>query len=160
MKFPGLLIFLPPENHHGTPLGSVNIFLAENESHSYPNMCATFGCGPTVVSKKGGYRQTDGNCSVISRLRSPCVCSVIKNQQRRIGLILSRFILVLDAVHSTGNLPNIYIYNVIYIYIYIYNYYTHLIQVFENGVKEDGMLSSFFNVYEINKLFFSVQLSM
>ena len=54
MKFPGLLIFLPPENHHGTPLGSVNIFLAENESHIYPNMCATFGCGPTVVSKKGG----------------------------------------------------------------------------------------------------------
>ena len=22
-------------------------------------MCAKFGCGPTVVSKKGGYRQTD-----------------------------------------------------------------------------------------------------
>ena len=85
-------------------------------------MCATFGCGPTVVSKKrGGYRQTDGNCSFISRLRSQCVCSVIQNQQRRIGLMLSRFILVLDAVHSTGNLPNIYIYiyNVIYIYIYI-----------------------------------------
>ena len=93
----------------------------------------------------GGYRQIDGNCSFISRLRGPCVCSVIHNQQRRIGLMLSRFILVLDAVHSTGNLPN-----VIYIYIYIYNYYTHLIQVFENGVKEDGMLSPFFNVYEIN----------
>ena len=35
-------------------------FLAQNESHIYPNMCAKFGCGPTVVSKKrGGYRQTD-----------------------------------------------------------------------------------------------------
>ena len=34
--------------------------LAENESHIYPNMCAKFGCSPTVVSKKrGGYRQTD-----------------------------------------------------------------------------------------------------
>ena len=29
-------------------------FLAENESHIYPNMCAKFGCGPTVVSKKRG----------------------------------------------------------------------------------------------------------
>ena len=36
-------------------------FLADNESHIYPNMCAKFGCGPTVVSKKkwGGYRQSD-----------------------------------------------------------------------------------------------------
>ena len=34
-------------------------FLDENESHIYPNMCAKFGCGPTVVSKKLGYRQTD-----------------------------------------------------------------------------------------------------
>ena len=36
-------------------------FLAENESHIYPNMCAKFGCGPTVVSKGGGGtdRQTD-----------------------------------------------------------------------------------------------------
>ena len=84
-------------------------------------MCAKFGCGPTVVSKKGGGgtdRQTE-TAALYSRLRSPCVCSVIQNQQRRIGLMLSRFILVLDAVHSTGNLPNIYIYNVLYIYIYI-----------------------------------------
>ena len=29
-------------------------------------MCAKFGCGPTVVSEKGGgYRQTEGNCSFI-----------------------------------------------------------------------------------------------
>ena len=27
------------------------MFLAENESHIYPNMCAKFGCGPTVLSK-------------------------------------------------------------------------------------------------------------
>ena len=39
--------------------------LDENESHIYPNMCAKFGCGPTVVSKRGGgvqtgrHRQTD-----------------------------------------------------------------------------------------------------
>ena len=25
----------------------------------YPNMCAKFGCVPTVVSKRGGHRQTD-----------------------------------------------------------------------------------------------------
>ena len=44
------------------PLGSggSHVFLAENESHIYPNMCAKFGCGPTVVSEKnGGYRQTN-----------------------------------------------------------------------------------------------------
>ena len=29
------------------------VFSAENESHIYPNMCAKFGRGPTVVSKKG-----------------------------------------------------------------------------------------------------------
>ena len=34
-------------------------FLAENECHIDPNMCAKFGCGPTVVSKKGGGVQTD-----------------------------------------------------------------------------------------------------
>ena len=36
--------------------------LAENESNIYPNMCAKFGCGLTVVSKKRGIqtdRQTD-----------------------------------------------------------------------------------------------------
>ena len=37
----------------------VKFLLAENESHVYPNMCAKFGCGPTVVSKKGGGVQTD-----------------------------------------------------------------------------------------------------
>ena len=37
------------------------ICLGANESHIYPNMCAIFGCGPTVVSKEkgGGYRHTD-----------------------------------------------------------------------------------------------------
>ena len=33
-------------------------FLAENVSHINPNMCAKFGCGPMVVSKRGGV-QTD-----------------------------------------------------------------------------------------------------
>ena len=63
MTFPGLLIFLPPKAL-GTTLGwgGSNIFLAENESHICPNMCAKFSRGPTVVSKKGGVqtdRQTD-----------------------------------------------------------------------------------------------------
>ena len=37
------------------------IYLGSNDSHIYPNMCAIFGCGPTVVSReKGGtYRHTD-----------------------------------------------------------------------------------------------------
>ena len=43
--------------------------VAQNESRIYPNMCAKFGCGATVVSKKGGGgtdRQTDKeNCSFI-----------------------------------------------------------------------------------------------
>ena len=40
-------------------MGWVQLLLAENESNIYPNMFAKFGCGPTVVSKKGGYRHTD-----------------------------------------------------------------------------------------------------
>ncbi len=40
--------------------GVGNFFISQNESRIYPNMCAKFGCGPTVVSKRGeGYRQTD-----------------------------------------------------------------------------------------------------
>ena len=33
----------------------------KSQSRIYPNMCAKFGCGPTVVSNKkgGGYKQTD-----------------------------------------------------------------------------------------------------
>ena len=43
------------------PLGrGRSIFLGESESRIYPNRCAKFGCGPTVVSKGGGgYRQRD-----------------------------------------------------------------------------------------------------
>ena len=53
MTFPGLLIFLPRK----TPWGGVGqFFLGEGQSHTYPNMCAKFGRGPTVVSEKGGYR--------------------------------------------------------------------------------------------------------
>ena len=46
----------------GPPWGGVGeFFLAENEFHIYPNMCAKFGCGLTVVSKKGvqTHRQMD-----------------------------------------------------------------------------------------------------
>ena len=53
------------------PLGGVGqFFLGESQSRIYPNMCAKFGCGPTVVSKKRGGgvqtdRQTNGHCSFI-----------------------------------------------------------------------------------------------
>ena len=41
-------------------VGKFYFCLAQNESGIYPNMCAKFGCGPTVVSKKrGGGVQTD-----------------------------------------------------------------------------------------------------
>ena len=41
------------------PLGwGGSIFLGESQSRIYPNMCAKFGCGPTVVSKKKGGRET------------------------------------------------------------------------------------------------------
>ena len=45
------------------PWGEVGqFFLAENESHIYPNMCAKFGCRPTVMSKKnGGFRERETN---------------------------------------------------------------------------------------------------
>ena len=44
-------------------------FLAQNESRIYPNMCAKFGCGPTVVSKKkGGYRQADRQTKISAAL--------------------------------------------------------------------------------------------
>ena len=37
------------------PLGwGGSILLGESQSRIYPNMCAKFGCGPTVVSKGGG----------------------------------------------------------------------------------------------------------
>ena len=68
MIFPGLLICWHPKNSHGTLLGGAGqFFFAEDESHIYPNMCAKFGCGPTVVSKGGGGtdRQTKGTCSFI-----------------------------------------------------------------------------------------------
>ena len=39
----------------GIPLGwGGSFFLAESQSRIYSNICAKFGCGPTVVSKKGG----------------------------------------------------------------------------------------------------------
>ena len=40
-------------------MGWVN-FVGDSQSCIYPNMCAKLGCGPTVVSKKGGTdRETD-----------------------------------------------------------------------------------------------------
>ena len=60
--FPDFLLFCPLKTPMGPPCGGVgHIFLAENESHIYPNMRAKFGCDPTVVSKKnwGTDRQTD-----------------------------------------------------------------------------------------------------
>ena len=39
-------------------------FLGSNESHINPNIYAKFGREPTVVSKKGGYRQTDRQTKV------------------------------------------------------------------------------------------------
>ena len=58
MKFPGLLTF------------DSNFFKTENESHIYPNMCAKFGCGPTVLSKKkgGGTDRQRETAALYSRL--------------------------------------------------------------------------------------------
>ena len=75
MTFPGLLIFGPPKTPPTSPwdpsgVGWV-IFLAQNECRIYPNMCAKFGCGPTVVSKKRGVqtdRQTEKIAALYSRL--------------------------------------------------------------------------------------------
>ena len=65
MTFPGLLICLPRK----TPWGGVGqFFLGEGQSHTYPNMCAKFGRGPTVVSEKRGVQtdtQTKGHYSFI-----------------------------------------------------------------------------------------------
>ena len=52
-------------------LGQTN--LAENESHIYPNMCAKFVCGPTVVSKKGGGGGTDRQTKKTAALYRRCV---------------------------------------------------------------------------------------
>ena len=35
-----------------------SIFLGESQSRIYPHMCATFGRGPTVVSKGGSTENT------------------------------------------------------------------------------------------------------
>ena len=38
--------------------GGGAICLGANESHTYPNMCAIFGYGPTVVSREKGGTDT------------------------------------------------------------------------------------------------------
>ena len=49
-------------------------FLGESQSRIYPNMCAKFGCGSTIVSERGGGgvhtdKQTDkGTLQLYSRL--------------------------------------------------------------------------------------------
>ena len=58
MKFPG------PLNPPNSPWAGSIFFSCEWLSYIYPNMCAKFGCGPTVVSKNRGVqihldRQTD-----------------------------------------------------------------------------------------------------
>ena len=74
MTFHGLLIFDSPKTpqHPHSGVGWVNFFLAQNESSIYPNMCAKFGCGPTVMSKKRGVqtdRQTKKTAALYSRFR-------------------------------------------------------------------------------------------
>ena len=58
-----------------SPWGGVGqFFLGESQSHVYLNkiMCVKFGCGPTVVSTRGGGgtdRQTDkGTAALYSRM--------------------------------------------------------------------------------------------
>ena len=56
-----------------------SIFLGESQSRIYPNMCAKFGCGPTIVSKKGGGtdRETRDTAALYSRCRrNPCSYNV------------------------------------------------------------------------------------
>ena len=52
MAFPRLYDCRPPWG------GVSKVFLAENQSRIYPNMCAKFSCGPMVVSKRGGGTDT------------------------------------------------------------------------------------------------------
>ena len=66
----GLLGDVSAVSVSGIPLGwGGSICLGESQSHVYPNkiMCVKFGCGPTVVSTRGGGtdRQTKGHCSFI-----------------------------------------------------------------------------------------------
>ena len=51
-------------------------FLGSNQSHIYPNMCAKFGCSPTVVSKKGGVQTSAGSILDISKYRDTCERSI------------------------------------------------------------------------------------
>ena len=74
-------------------VGWVNVL---GESRIYPNMYAKFGCGPTVLSKKGGgvgYRQTDKvtlqlyivDCNLISFLSRPlCIIKTINRECTRV----------------------------------------------------------------------------
>ena len=55
MTFPSLLILLPPKIPLGPPFGWLT-FLGSNNSQISPHRRVKFGRGPTVVSKKGGYR--------------------------------------------------------------------------------------------------------
>ena len=69
-----------------TPGWGGSFFLGEGQSRMYPNMCAKFGCGPTVVSKKRGYRQTDalilyGNLANIQHITQVTCWSLPDYQQ-------------------------------------------------------------------------------
>ena len=59
--------------------GLGQFFLAQNGSRIYPNMCAKFGCGPTVVSKKRGGtdRQTGRQTKISAALYSRKWCNGI-----------------------------------------------------------------------------------
>ena len=61
----------------GIPVGwGGSIFLGESQSHIYPNMCAKFGCGPTVGSEKKGTDRQSDTAALYSRLaESVEICS-------------------------------------------------------------------------------------
>ena len=61
-------------------VGWVNFFLGESQSRIYPYMRATFGRGPTVVSKKGGgeYRHTNYETfTCMSGTILPTMCQIV-----------------------------------------------------------------------------------
>ena len=93
MTFPGLLIFDPLKSPwHPPGVGWVKFFLAENESHIYPNMYAKFGCGPTVVSKKGGV-QTDRQRDTAALYS----CPVADNRRQKENLVVNN-----SFLHDSG----------------------------------------------------------
>ena len=88
MTFPGLLNFWPVKSPLAPPgVGWVNFVLGSNQSHIYPNMCAKFGCAPTVVNAMLVWQSRN-----VRKLRYPATIATIFLARPPLGSLVVRLI--------------------------------------------------------------------